>query len=105
MLARLQGTNRATFGAMINEQTAWLGVPAINTVGCGRVETHLPHTRRSLLAMALLWPPLLKHLRQAEQAVMASRPVTTRPFHTVCTTSSARWADHYEERAGSGRAH
>lgn len=70
LLAGLQGTDRAVFGQMINEQTAWLGVPAINTVGCGQVQTRLPNARGSLLAMALLWPPLLKHLPQAEQMVM-----------------------------------
>jgi hypothetical protein len=71
LFARIRGSDRAVFGDMLNEQAAWLGAPVINSVGCGRIETHLPNARSSLLAMALLWPPLLKHLPQAEQTVMA----------------------------------
>jgi hypothetical protein len=71
LFARLKGSDRLVFGEMLNEQTAWLGVPAVNSVGCGRIETRLPNARRSLLAMALLWPPLLKYLRRGELTVMA----------------------------------
>lgn len=71
LYARLKGSDQAVFGEMLNEQTRWLGVPAINSVGCGQIETRLPNARRSLLAMALLWPPLLKHLPRAEQTIMA----------------------------------
>lgn len=71
LFRRIKGTDRAVFGEMLNEQTAWLGVPAINTVGCGQIKTHLPNARGSLLSMALLAPRLLKYLPQAEQTMMA----------------------------------
>jgi hypothetical protein len=70
LLRRIQGSDKAVFGGMLNEQAAWLGVPVINSVGCGQIETHLPNPRASLLAMAALWPPLLRRLPQASQATM-----------------------------------
>ncbi|MBE2199190.1 MAG: carbon-nitrogen hydrolase family protein [Anaerolinea sp.] len=71
LLRSIKGADRAVFGEMINEQAAWLGVPVINSVGCGHIETHLPNAKGSLLAMALLSPRLLPHLSQAEEVVMA----------------------------------
>jgi hypothetical protein len=71
LFARIKGSDRAVFGDMLNEQTAWLGVPAISSVGCGRIQTPLPNARASLLAMALLWPPLLRYLPQGKQVSMS----------------------------------
>ena len=49
---------------MINEQTAWLGVPAVQVIACGHVRTDLPMSRRALIAMAVNAPWLLKYLPQ-----------------------------------------
>jgi hypothetical protein len=70
-LSDLKGSGREIFGAMINQQTAWLGVPAVNTVGCGRIITDIPNGRRSLLSYALAAPWLLKYLSQADRLRMA----------------------------------
>jgi len=50
------------FGATINQQTAWLGVPAVNTVGCGQITTAIPNGRAAFLAILPLAPHLAKHL-------------------------------------------
>ncbi|MEM7348321.1 MAG: carbon-nitrogen hydrolase family protein [Chloroflexota bacterium] len=71
MMARLKGTGRKVFGDMINEQTAWLGVPAVNTVGTGPIRTALPNGTTSLLAMIPTAPWLIKYLPQAEQVEMS----------------------------------
>jgi hypothetical protein len=61
-MACLEDTGRALFGAMIDEQAAWLGVPAVNSVGVGSLRLRLPHA--SLLMAALLpqAPWLIRHL-------------------------------------------
>jgi hypothetical protein len=58
------------FSDMINEQTAWLGVPAVNTVGTGRIFTKLPGARGVLLSLLPLAPYLAKHLPVADEMVM-----------------------------------
>jgi predicted amidohydrolase len=59
------------FGDMINQQTAWLGVPAVSTVGCGRITTPIPNGRLSFLAYVVSAPRLLKYLRRADRVEMS----------------------------------
>jgi hypothetical protein len=65
--ASFKGTILHLFGDMINQQTAWLGVPAVHTVGCGHIRTGIPNGRLSLLMYALAAPWLLKYLPQANR--------------------------------------
>ena len=51
-----------TFGEMFNEQTAWMGVPAVNTVGAGQLELGVPRGTLLLLAMFPLAPRLIRHV-------------------------------------------
>ncbi|MBN1218360.1 MAG: carbon-nitrogen hydrolase family protein [Anaerolineae bacterium] len=67
LVAPLKNTGRRLFGDMINEQIAWLGVPAVNTVGCGHVETAIPNGFGSVLSMVPAAPWLIKYLPQANQ--------------------------------------
>ncbi|MFC1975833.1 carbon-nitrogen hydrolase family protein [Chloroflexota bacterium] len=67
LVAPFKNTGRRVFGDMINEQTAWLGVPAVNTVACGHIETHIPNGFGSVLSMLPAAPRLVKYLPQANR--------------------------------------
>jgi hypothetical protein len=69
--ATLKDAGRLLFGDMINQQTAWLGVPAVNTVGTGHIKTAIPNGRASLLAILPAAPWLAKYLPQANQLQMS----------------------------------
>ena len=71
MGAFLKGTGRAVFGEMLNQQTAWLGVPTVNTVSCGHIRTAIPNGRASLLSMVGFAPWLAKYLPVADQLEMS----------------------------------
>lgn len=66
VVSSLKGSAERIFGQGINEQTAWLGVPTINTVGCGQFTSEVPNALGSLLLVAPLAPWLLKYVPQAE---------------------------------------
>lgn len=55
------------FGAMINEQTSWLGVPAVNTVGTGRIRTALPNGFATLMSLLPMSPRLARYLPRANR--------------------------------------
>jgi hypothetical protein len=59
------------FGEMINQQTAWLGVPAVHAIECGHIRTDLPMARRALMTFVFTAPWLLKHLPQANGMQMS----------------------------------
>lgn len=59
---RHEATN--LFGAMINQQVQWLGVPCVATVACGSVTTRIPESKLLWRMMALTAPkmrPLVKY--------------------------------------------
>lgn len=67
----MQDAGKRLFGEMVNEQTAWLGVPMVATVGAGRVTTRLPQAKASLAAMVPLAPWLAKYVPVAEDVEMS----------------------------------
>jgi predicted amidohydrolase len=69
-MASTKDAARMAFGAMLEQQVAWLGVPAVNTVGAGRISTAVPHARLLLLALSLFAPGLARLVPQAGQAQM-----------------------------------
>ena len=71
VMASMKGSARLVFGDMLNRQTAWLGVPTVNTVGCGRIRTTIPNGRASFLTFLSLAPWLVKYLPQANRMEMA----------------------------------
>lgn len=71
-MARLEDSVARLFGDMVGQQTAWLGVPAVNSGAVGRIGTPLPGARANLLVFALVAPWLLRHLRHAERARMSA---------------------------------
>jgi predicted amidohydrolase len=70
-LSSFKGSGVQLFGDMINQQTAWLGVPAVNTVGCGRVRLDIPNGRLVVLGVAFAVPRLFKYLPQADRLQMS----------------------------------
>ena len=70
ILATLKDNARHVFGEMINQQTTWLQVPTVNTVGSGRITTRIPNGVSSLLALLPAAPWLVKYLPQANQMQM-----------------------------------
>jgi hypothetical protein len=71
VMASFKDAGRLLFGDMINQQTAWLGVPAVNTVGTGHIKTAIPNGRASLLTILPAAPWLAKYLPQANQLQMS----------------------------------
>jgi len=61
----LKNAGVQAFGATIDQQAAWLGVPAVNTVSCGQITTAIPNARAAFLAILPLAPKLIKHLPYA----------------------------------------
>ena len=73
--ASLKNLGRYVFGDMVNEQTAWLGVPAVNTVGIGQIETNIPNSLLSFLSILPTAPWLMKYLPQAARMRVACEMV------------------------------
>jgi hypothetical protein len=65
-MASMKGTARLVFGDMINQQTAWLGVPTVNTAGSGCIRTAIPNGLATFLAFLPLAPWLVTYLLQAK---------------------------------------
>jgi predicted amidohydrolase len=70
-LAAFKESARETFGTMLNQQTAWLGVPAVHTVGSGSIKTDIPNGRLTALTYGLAVPRLLKYLPHVDRAQLA----------------------------------
>ncbi len=71
VMASLKDSARLVFGEMINEQTAWLRVPAVNTVGTGQLELDVPNGTLLLLAMLPLAPRLIRYLAHGNRLRMS----------------------------------
>lgn len=66
-------TDSATraFGDMLDQQIAWLGVPAVHAIACGHIRTDLPMARRAMIPLAFNAPWLLKYIPQANGIQMS----------------------------------
>jgi hypothetical protein len=64
MGSRFKVTGRLLFGDMINQQTAWLGIPSVQAAGSGHIRTGIPNGWLSLLAYLPLAPKLVRYLPQ-----------------------------------------
>ena len=71
VMASMKGAGRLVFDDTLRQQTAWLGVPAVNTVGSGRIKTAIPNGRAYLLSLLPVAPWLVKYLPQANQIQMS----------------------------------
>lgn len=59
------------FGDMIDQQTAWLGVPSVHAIDCGHLRTDLPLARRTLMTLVPFSPGLLRYFPQANGMQMS----------------------------------
>jgi predicted amidohydrolase len=66
-MARMKNAARQVFGEMFNQQTAWLGVPLVNTVASGQFLSAVPNGRGALLAFLPTAPWLANYLPLASQ--------------------------------------
>jgi hypothetical protein len=62
VMASIRESAGQAFGEMFAEQTAWLRVPAVNTVGTGELKLDVPHGMLLLMAMLPLAPRTICYL-------------------------------------------
>jgi predicted amidohydrolase len=67
VMEQLMSSGRRVWGDMLDEQAAWLGVPVVNTVGCGHITTPVPNGAATVLGIVPFAPHLLQYLPQASQ--------------------------------------
>lgn len=60
------------FGEYFLQQTAWLGVPAVNTTGAGTFQSKLPRPRLSYAVLLATRPDLWKFIPQAENILQTA---------------------------------
>ncbi len=71
VMQSIQNTGRHLFGDMINEQTAWLGVPAVASVGAGQICTRLANAKGTIASMLATTPWLARYLPVADEIKMS----------------------------------
>jgi predicted amidohydrolase len=58
------------FGEFLLQQSAWLGVPALQTTGGGKFQSHLSRPRLSFAVQLAARPDLWKYIPQADEIVL-----------------------------------
>ena len=71
LIAPLKGSGPRVFVEFPQQQTAWLGVPMVATVGCGHIQTPIPNGFLTVLAFVAGAPRLIKYLPQANEMQMS----------------------------------
>lgn len=61
-VAKIAGSAELTFGAMLDEQAAWLGVPLLNAMGTGHFSSPVPRPAALLLSLLPQNPRLARYL-------------------------------------------
>ncbi len=70
-MASMKHEGRHVFGSLIGEQTAWLGVPALNSGACGQFRSTVPNSAPLVWGFSLFVPRLVKHFTHASHLNMA----------------------------------
>jgi predicted amidohydrolase len=65
-----KNTGQLLFSQMLHQQTAWLGVPSVQSTGTGHLHTAIPNGALFLLMYLPMAPALAKYLTQAKAAVL-----------------------------------
>jgi predicted amidohydrolase len=66
-MAAMKHSGPYIFGELISRQTAWLGVPAVNSGSCGHFQSAVPRSAPLVWGFSLTLPRLTKHFAQASQ--------------------------------------
>lgn len=72
---RVRHSASKIFGASVQSQTAWLGIPVIQSTACGTVDTMLPNPEGTFLSMLPLVPQAARLLPQASKMRMICKLV------------------------------
>jgi predicted amidohydrolase len=70
-MALMKEGGRHVFGDMIGRQTAWLGVPTLNTGGSGHFQSSIPRPAPLVWGYSMLAPRLVRYRSQAGQLQMS----------------------------------
>jgi predicted amidohydrolase len=70
-MASMKDEGWHVFGELIGEQTAWLGVPAINSGACGQLRSAVSRSTPLVWGFSLFVPRLVKHFSHAGQLRMS----------------------------------
>jgi hypothetical protein len=70
-MAFMQDAGRQVFDDLINQQTAWLNVPALNTGASGYIRTNVPRGSMLVWGFSLVAPRLARLASQADQMQMS----------------------------------
>jgi predicted amidohydrolase len=71
VMGSLRDSGQRIFGETIDQQVAWLQVPAVNTMASGTFKSPVPNGRLALLAFIPLAPWLVQYFSVADQMVAA----------------------------------
>jgi predicted amidohydrolase len=64
----MRRTSDKTFGEYLRRQASYLGVPVMQATSTGIFTSSLPNPKSSLSMLSVVYPPLLKHKSQFDQA-------------------------------------
>lgn len=77
IMKSLKDLGEKTFGEMVDQQTKWLEVPAVNSGATGSVNTKIPRAKLLILGILLLSPRLIKQLRFAHKMQMKTNMISS----------------------------
>jgi len=66
-IASMKDAGRHVFGDMISWQTAWLGVPIVNTSGSGHFQSSIPRPAPLVWGFSIIAPRLARYRSQADR--------------------------------------
>ncbi len=75
VMKALKGTARRVFGETVNQQTAWLGVPSVQTVCSGHIKTEIPNGVASVCTLLPVAPWAIRYLPHASKLQMSCEMV------------------------------
>ncbi|MDY0019445.1 MAG: carbon-nitrogen hydrolase family protein, partial [Anaerolineae bacterium] len=75
IMKALKGTARRVFGKTVNQQTAWIGVPSVQTVCSGHIKTEIPNGLASVCMLLPVAHWVIRYLPYAAKLQMSCKMV------------------------------